>query len=105
MLTGVNLFLLVIMMKQNVISFVFRYPVIRAVKGLKGNQNIFLHEGCVGGCGRVGGRCGIEIHRGLTFSLNSIIPRFFHQIILIPPTSPSKKFDFSWNFSTQCPIS
>lgn len=105
MLTGVNLFLSVIMMKQNVISFVFRYPVIRAVKGLKGNQNIFLHEGCVGGCGRVGGRCGIEIHRGLTFSLNSIIPRFFHQIILIPPTSPSKKFDFSWNFSTQCPIS
>ena len=105
MLTGVNLFLSVIMMKQNFISFVFRYPVIRAVKGLKGNQNIFLHEGCVGGCGRVGGRCGIEIHRGLTFSLNSIIPRFFHQIILIPPTSPSKKFDFSWNFSTQCPIS
>ena len=101
MLTGVNLFLSVIMMKQNVISFVFRYPVIRAVKGLKGNQNIFLHEGW----GGVGGRCGIEIHRGLTFSLNSIIPRFFHQIILIPPTSPSKKFDFSWNFSTQCPIS
>ena len=105
MLTGVNLFLSVIMMKQNVISFVFRYPVIRAVKGLKGNQNIFLHEGCVGGWGGVGGRCGIEIHRGLTFSLKSIIPRFFHQIILIPPTSPSKKFDFSWNFSTQCPIS
>ena len=51
MLTGVNLFLSVIMMKQNVISFVFRYPVIRAVKGLKGNQNIFLHEGCVGGWG------------------------------------------------------
>ena len=104
MLTGVNLFLLVIMMKQNVISFVFRYPVIRAVKGLKGDQNIFLHEGVWEG-GGVGGRCGIEIHRGLTFSLNSIIPRFFHQIILIPPTSPSKKFDFSWNFSTQCPIS
>lgn len=104
MLTGVNLFLSVIMMKQNVISFVFRYPVIRAVKGLKGDQNIFLHEGVWEG-GGVGGRCGIEIHRGLTFSLNSIIPRFFHQIILIPPTSPSKKFDFSWNFSTQCPIS
>lgn len=51
MLTGVNLFLSVIMMKQNVISFVFRYPVIRAVKGLKGNQNMFLHEGCVGGWG------------------------------------------------------
>lgn len=104
MLTGVNLFLSVIMMKQNVISFVFRYPVIRAVKGLKGNQNMFLHKGVWEGGGG-GGRCGIEIHRGLTFSLNSIIPRFFHQIILIPPTSPSKKFDFSWNFSTQCPIS
>ena len=52
-LTGVNLFLSVIMMKQNVISFVFRYPVLRAVKGLKGNQNIFLHEGCVGGWGEV----------------------------------------------------
>lgn len=103
MLTGVNLFLLVIMMKQNVISFVFRYPVIRAVKGLKGNQNIFLHEGCVGGCGRVGGRCGIEIHRGLTFSLNSIIPRFFHQIILIPPTSPSKSLIFLGIFPLNVP--
>ena len=53
MLTGVNLFLSVIMMKQNVISFVFRYPVIRAVKGLKGDQNIFLHEGVWEGGGEV----------------------------------------------------
>ena len=102
MLTGVNLFLSVIMMKQNVISFVFRYPVIRAVKGLKGNQNMFLHEGCVGGWGG-GGRRGIEIHRGLTFSLNSIIPRFFHQIILIPPTSPSKSLIFLGIFPLNIP--
>lgn len=102
MLTGVNLFLSVIMMKQNVISFVFRYPVIRAVKGLKGDQNIFLHEGVWEG-GGVGGRCGIEIHRGLTFSLKSIIPRFFHQIILIPPTSPSKSLIFLGIFPLNVP--